>query len=349
MAATGSVYLVNPIYDLTFICGGLVLALSAMCIYQFGLDAQLAQKSTPIILLGIFGTYVLSAPHNAATLFRLYGEAQNRRRFKFVSYVLPAILIVAFAAGLFIQAVAKVEAILYLILIWHHVMAQCYGIAMMYCARAGLRLTSDEKVLPKAILYLAVAVAISQQFTPDWQRKFFLQIFLEPMAFLPTPLVTLLQFLLFAAMVILVVEQTTRARKGESAIPLPALAAILAGGFLLSMGRSLSELVWIFVPAFFHASQYLSVVFAYHLKKGAEKNETGSLLNNLEYLGNRFAEFFLLGLVLFSALPFVISAMGFPLYLCSALVFFTINLHHFAADACIWKLKDKSVLSRLVP
>jgi hypothetical protein len=132
-ARKNPVYLVNPLFDLTFVCGGLVLALSAMCIYYFGINAHLAQQSSPIILLGIFGTYLLSGPHSAATLFRLYGETVNRQSFRFVSYILPAILLTALVAGLFVQAVAKVEAVLYLLLIWHHVMAQCYGIMDAGC------------------------------------------------------------------------------------------------------------------------------------------------------------------------------------------------------------------------
>src|SRR5476651_2709339 len=84
---TKSVYLVNPVFDLAFVCGGLVLALSAICIYLFGLDANSVQQTMPVMAIGIFGTYLLSGPHTGATLHRLYGEADNRMRFKFVSYI----------------------------------------------------------------------------------------------------------------------------------------------------------------------------------------------------------------------------------------------------------------------
>lgn len=346
--AKNPVYLVSAVYDLTFICGGLVLALTALCLFKFGLDAQLAQQSTPTILLGIFGTYVLSGPHSAATLFRLYGEAENRRRFQFVSFILPAILVITFGLALFVPAIARLEAILYLVLIWHHVMAQCYGIALMYCARASIKLTDRDKLWPKAILYLAVTTAIAQQFTADFQRRSFLKVDLQSIAFLPQQFVAVLQTLLLLSVIAFLLQQSAPLRRGQGAMPLPAVAALLSGALFLSMGRSLSELVWIFVPAFFHASQYLSVVLAYQLKKSSERNACLSVTKKIEHCSNRLAEYFVLGLVLFLAVPFVVSALGFPLYLCSALAFFSVNLHHFAADACIWKLKDKSIGSRLV-
>ncbi len=126
-----SAYLVGPFFDLTFVCGGLVLALAAVCIIQFGLSANSAQQSTPIMALGIIGTFLLSGPHTGATLVKLYGEKENRLRFYYVSYVLPALLIIALVTGLFVPVIARTEALIYLMLVWHHYMAQSYGIAMM--------------------------------------------------------------------------------------------------------------------------------------------------------------------------------------------------------------------------
>jgi hypothetical protein len=72
------------------------------------------------------------------------------------------------------------------------------------------------------------------------------------------------------------------------------------------------------------------------------------MLKNLEFLGGHFVECFTVGLLIFAALPFALAACGLSLALCSALIFLAVNLHHFAADACIWKLKDPSVRSRLI-
>jgi hypothetical protein len=350
------VYLVNPFFDLTFVCGGLAVALTAICVHQFGINVNAAQASMPVIVLGLLGTYLLAGPHTGATIFRLYGEKENRSRFYFVSFVLPVILIAALIAGLFLPVIARVEATIYLIAVWHHYMAQSYGVAMMYCARTGMRLSKKEKFLPRAVLYLAVSAAIAEQFTSQWQRSSFLNIPLSPIAFLPAEVVVTLQLCLALAVLALLSEQVIKWRNGQATMPLPAMAALLMGAAFLTLGRALSDIVWLFLPNFFHATQYLAVVLAYQHKKEAEKETKEdtikpgnySLLKTFGRLGDRLAEFFLIGLALFTIVPLAISALGFPFYLASALVFFSLSFHHFAADACIWKLKDKSVHSRLI-
>jgi hypothetical protein len=346
---TRSAYLVNPFFDLTFVCGGLVLALTAIFIFRFGLDSHAMQQNTPFIVLDLFGIYLLSGPHTGATLIRLYGEAENRRRLPFVSYLLPAILIIAFVFGLFVPRIARLEATLYLLLVWHHYMAQSYGIAMMYCARSGMRLTEQIKFWPRLILYFSVTLAVCQQFTQEWQRSSFLNIPLESIAFLPVSLVTVLQVFLLAAIVAFIFDQRLKAKNGQSAMPFPAVIVLLSGAFFVTLGRSLSDLLWLFVPAFFHGTQYLAVVLARQHKINVEKIKPVSLIKTVEQLADRYGEFFLIDLALFTVLPFGIAALGIPLYLASALVFFTLSFHHFAADACIWKLKDTSVHSRLIP
>ncbi|MBS1994494.1 MAG: hypothetical protein JSS83_28470 [Cyanobacteria bacterium SZAS LIN-3] len=342
-----SPYLVNPVFDIFFVCGGLALSLIAVCAYFFAADMDHMQQLSPMVLLSVIGTYLFSSPHSAATLFRLYGEKPNRQKFKFVAWGLPAILVGAFAVALRVPALATLEATLYILLIWHHVMAQCYGIAMMYCARAGLRLSEGEKCWPKAVLYVGVTVAIAQQFTAAWQRESFLGVPLAPMAFLPDWLTTGLQAALLCTVAAFFIDQLSRAKAGRRMMPLPAVLTLMGGAVLMGLSRSVSEFVWIFIPSFFHASQYMAVVLAFKFQEEQGRNKLDLLFKNLEQSGNRFVEYFLLGLVLFTALPFIVSACGFSFSLCSALVFFTVNLHHFAADACVWKLKDKTVLNGL--
>ncbi|MBS1989835.1 MAG: hypothetical protein JSS86_09270 [Cyanobacteria bacterium SZAS LIN-2] len=342
-------YLVNAAYDLLFVCGGLALILSAACLHRFGLDTNQAQQSTPLMALGIVGTYLLAGPHTGATIYRLYGERENRRRFILVAYVLPALLATLFVAGLFAPVVAQMEAVLYLLLVWHHYMAQSYGVAMMYCARAGMKLSGKDKRSTKAVLYLAVAVAVAQQFTAGWQRQSFLHIPLPHMAFLPEPLLMGLQVLLLLSILVFLAQQLIWASTANrQSMPLPAIFTLLVTAAFLTLGRNLSDIVWLFVPNFFHATQYLSVVFAFDLRGNGAKDQTDNAPEPFELLSSRYVRYFLLSLALFSGLPFTLSAMGFPLNLCTALAFFALSLHHFAADACIWKLKDKSVHSRLV-
>ncbi|MBU6454980.1 MAG: hypothetical protein KGS72_24635 [Cyanobacteria bacterium REEB67] len=351
-----SVYLVNPFFDYTFVCGGLALALSAIALSTQIPANSLVQSSTPVILLGVLGTYLFSEPHSAATIFRLYGEANNRKRFAFVAYVLPLILAACFIGALYVPVIAKIMAVLYLIFITHHIMAQSFGIAMIYCARDGFNMSRADKNGMKALIYSAVTLSVAQQFTTAWQREHFLGIDMPPMGFLPPQLINMLQTMVILTVILFAIDLAIKHAKGIRHIPLPAVATLMTGTLALSINRSTSEVVWLFIPAFFHASQYMCVVFAYKLKRETKQkqdavavpDESDRMLKNMEFLGGHFVECFLVGLLIFAALPFALAACGLSLTLCSALIFLAVNLHHFAADACIWKLKDPSVRSRLI-
>ncbi len=211
-----------------------------------------------------------------------------------------------------------------------------------------MHLTSRDKFLSRAILHIAVTVAIAQQFTPDWQRTSFLNIPLASVAFMPPSVIGILQIILMITIAAFLLQQLDRRRRGAISMPIPAIATLLTCGMFLTLGRGLSDVMWLFVPNFFHSTQYLAIVLAERNKKESETNPSRTFLQNFEQMGDCFGEFFLLGLLLFTALPFVISKLGFPFYLASALVFFALSFHHFAADACIWKPKTKSKQLRLI-
>jgi len=343
-----SAYLVNPVFDMLFVCGGIVLLLSAAYLWRTGFGTSLAQQDTALIAFGLFGTYMLSGPHTGATIVRLYGEKDSRNNFRLVAYVLPVLLTFATVAGLLVPTVAKIEAVLYLVLVIHHYMAQSYGITMMYCARAGLRLSERDKLLPQSILYMAVTVAIAQQFTAELQRQSFLGIPLFRMDLLPSDVVLALQFVLIGLVVALLGQTIMQSKfSPDKVMPLPAVTTLVLTAVLLTVGNRLNDVVWLFLPHLLHSTQYLSVVLAYHLKKDTE-SAVAEIFDPIERMSSRFIKYFLVGLVFFTGLPIAVSALGFSLTLCNAVVFFGLSFHHFAADACIWKLKNKTVHSRLV-
>jgi len=297
-------------------------------------------------LLSVVGTYLFSSPHTAATLFRLYGEKDTRRRYLFAAWIAPAILLAAFALALHIPAIASVLATAYLVLIWHHVMAQCYGLALMYCARSGQPLSGTDRFYPTVILYLSVTTAIAQQFTQSWKRQTFLGVALTPTVILPEWLIAVLQAALAVTLVLFFKNQLSRQKNGLPKMPLPAVLLLLNGAVLMMLTRSISEFVWIFIPAFFHGSQYLAVSLAYRYKS-AGNNWRATVINFSNQIANRYIEYFLLGVVIFTTLPLIVASFGFPFSLSSALIFFIVNLHHFLADACIWKHKDRNVAAAL--
>src|SRR5262249_28749644 len=150
------------------------------------------------------------------------------------------------------------------------------GIAMMYCARAGIRPGAREKFWPRVIVCLTIAVAVTQQFTGEFQRSAFLNIDLPHSDFVPPPIFFLLRAVLLAAAVIFVIDQInlrgSKLINRPAALPLPAMAVLLSGALVACCGRSLSDMVWLFLPNFFHGSQYLAVMLSYQLKKKSQSS-----------------------------------------------------------------------------
>lgn len=338
------IYLYGAAFDLVFVCGGWLLALVAANFVLSGGSAAMSRESVPALLrvFVLAGTYLLAQPHSAATLFKLYAE-RTAFRHKREAFVLPVILAGLLAAALYLPALARLEATLYVALALHHIMAQCYGIGLMYCTRAGVRLSQRERLFLQAALWASVAAAVAQQLSSNWHSHTFLDIELFQFSFVAPEFVSLLQFVAFAAMVALVCAQYDRLIQNKPLLPLPACVTMLVAVTLLTIWSTATELVWLFVPAFFHGSQYLCVVMAYFLKQLKDENPQAGAAEIRQFVAQRSAELFIAGLLLFVALPKLISSFGAPFALSSSLVFFAISLHHFAADACIWKLRDPEV------
>jgi hypothetical protein len=335
-------YLVNPLFDYTFICGGLALALAGAALTAFGTDAVLANNNASVIALSALGTYVIAEPHSAATLFKLYGESANRNKYKFVAFALPLLLAICFAWAVASPLVAQLLTVAYLAFIGQHVMAQSYGIAMLYARRAGYKSDRLDYCYIRAIKYGCITLAVLQQFSPSWQRQSFIGIKLATTAFVPEAVISTVQALVYVTVTAFIATIMLKHLKGEKHLPLPAVTVTLTGALVISLNRAFSEVVWLFVPAFFHACQYLCVVLALHLKKektAADHKTPTSGFYNFEIVGTHFLECLLVGLVIFIGIPAALAACGLPFATGAALTFLTVNLHHFAADACIWKTK----------
>lgn len=165
--------------------------------------------------------------------------------------MLPVVLAWLLAAALYLPALARLEATLYVALALHHIMAQCYGIGLMYCTRAGVRLSQRERRLLQTALWASVASAVAQWFSSSWRRHTFLDIELFQFSFIAPELVTLLQFVAFASMVALVFAQYDRLLQNKPLLPLPACVTMVVAVALLTIWSTAAELVWLFVPAFF--------------------------------------------------------------------------------------------------
>ncbi|MBS1989780.1 MAG: hypothetical protein JSS83_04630 [Cyanobacteria bacterium SZAS LIN-3] len=333
-------FLHHPLIDLFFICGGWLLLLVPLHAALNGGGPTISPYVQTLVLIGL---YLISQPHSAATLFKLYGDRENRNSHPLVAYALPPALLIVLAAAFAFPVVARIEATLYVILALHHIMAQCYGVAIMYCARAKVVLSKIERTLLQTIMWTAVAAAAGEQLSISYPRHTLLGIDLFLFNIVPPEIINALHIVTAIAVVILAAVQAERWIWHKPMLPFPAAMTMLTAVTLLTLWNTQNNLVWVFVPPFFHGCQYMAVIMSSFAKqaKTAAPNMTASQVR--EFSAIRLTELFIVGLILFLGIPKLLSFSGASFALCSALMFFAVNLHHFAADACIWKLRDPRV------
>lgn len=347
-----SAYLVNPVFDLLFVCGGLILALVATALYFGGGNFTAAKEQPVTFAIGLVGAILIGEPHSAATLFRLYGEGQNLRRFKFIAFVLPIILTMLGIAALTCPPLMAYIASIYLVLTIHHTLAQSYGITKMYCGRASYILPRHDHFLLKAIMWTAVTASALQLFSPGWQRAAFHGVPVFWMPLFTEPMVNTARLLLLGLVALLLGKQAIAIVKGQQCMPLPAMATTLFSLLIFAQVRPVSELIWLFIPAFFHGSQYLSVTMALFLNQRQTSNREDrpvQLKQKIDAIAFRYVSLLLSAITLFWIVPWIISRAGPSFVTCSALVLLLVSLHHFVADAYLWRLRDKSNSTLLQP
>ena len=135
-----SLYFVNGWLDLAVI-GGLSIAVFAVARIFFSGPAS-REIGQAAAVLSVFVNY----PHFSATLYRLYENPDNVRRFPLTAIALPVLLTGAIAASLWWPDLVAPYFIL-LFLLWspYHYSGQTVGITMIYARRAGIPIGPRER------------------------------------------------------------------------------------------------------------------------------------------------------------------------------------------------------------
>ena len=256
-------WIVHPVFDFLFVCGGLPLLLIGLNVWAIGwrvpFDSTEAGQKYALMLL-LVGQHLFANAHNAATHLRIWGDQEDRARFSFYRTWLLYSCIPLFALGLFYPPATSVFVYLYLITVFWHYAAQSFGISLIYCAKRGYGMTPVERKIFKGFFialsgYVIVRFMTFRELSPQvW--------FGVPIPFwgpLPAILHSAVQItfagylLAFAGVVI------RKLLKEHKRFPLPSAMIV---GTMLWLGISLgpaNALLWLYVPAFFHGSQYLAV------------------------------------------------------------------------------------------
>lgn len=345
-------WILHPVIDLLLCCGGLLWLLFAVDAISTARGSQIFGASgvlTPVIIL--LGTIALADTHTAATLVRLYERSETRSKLQFASFIAPFICAASMIATLVQPDLLGVAARLYLILIVQHVTAQVYGITLLYCFKRSYGLNNLEKRALSLVLQTTMVYGIVRQFTPAWSSEKFIGVSL-PHWVLPEWTVTVslagmaVAISFFAGIVI------KKAFVEKKMMPLPALALLATGVGIFAVDRHAAGALWLYVPAFFHGSQYVVVTTAYYLKEhGLPENISAhqivlalATLRSLKY----WIALLTLGATIYFAAPAILGLFGVSWITAFAAIFCAINLHHFIADHALWKMRDPKVRTLLV-
>ncbi|MGD9683573.1 MAG: hypothetical protein AB7W16_20600 [Candidatus Obscuribacterales bacterium] len=333
-------WFVSPAVDLLFCCGGALWLLVASH-YAFGWQLRYAMDGPGVFagsVAALIGVICLSDAHVAASLFRFYGTDKLRQRSRAVSYLIPAALACLGVASLFNTTVLALGLRAYLLLITHHLAWQTYGIVLLYCRKQGSMLSPQRKLGLKLFFSALTLHGMAQQLG---NPKFLSvgSIFSTPFLTVPEGVLATTQAVLIAAL-LLVALQNLRASTHDR---LPFACWLLLGTSVLiySFAIEILQVFWLYVPAFFHGSQYIVVLASTRLS-GGQRDQDRRSRSVLSELGrDENTGFWLwamaIGVAIYIGIPTTLSHFGFNLITAFNAVFWSVNLFHFAIDAVMWK------------
>lgn len=349
-------WLFGPAVDLGLGCG---LGYAALLLLLFFYQPQRGQLGLALPLLIL----VSGVPHYGATLLRVSATAEDRRRFARPALLLFAVVGSAFIAGLRVPRLGAALITLYLSLSPWHYAAQNYGITMLFLRRRGVTVTNASRRLLRLSFVASYGLVLLSYHQLGAGRGNdplyaagsdyrFLPLGLPPGLCRVGAVLCLLSYLTALA---LALRSFVRQRRLAALAPvlgvlvsqalwfsLPAMVSLLLPGRYPGQQLALA-FVWIAIG---HSVQYLWISTYYH--RAARAGQPTTAGTGADFGGPGFLlRALLLGALLWvaPALLFAPGALGrlpFDAGL-GLLIAAAVNLHHFALDGMIWRLRDPRV------
>ncbi len=335
-------WILHPAIDLFFCCGGLFwLLLIAAFVLHIKLDIQTA------LVLNILGNILFTDTHQPATLFRVYGSERTRKSVGVMVTLWGALVLSLCGTALFSPLLLGVLLLITFSWAHQHLMAQVYGVSLIYCYKREYIMNNQEKQSLFLLTQAAICFFIVRMFSGNWHATVMAYHFPDlgrlPSWVMPASQVFLATSALYFAF--MVARKWVRERKH---FPLPALFTLLTGT-IPSMIIA-DPIIGIFLQNFFHSSQYNVVTTAYFLKdkglpEGVPFSKIATQLTSKRTL-RYFGFLLLLGFTLQAGIPTALILIGFTS--AGMVSYCALNLHHYFTDAAIWRMKDPVVRKLLV-
>ncbi len=330
----GKTWIISPIFDCLFICGGLFWLLYGLHLFALT-QTNHSQQLALLAAVSNLGFLFISETHTVSTIFVLDRKsgAVNIR-----NMLIPAFLLAVGTLCFFAAALPAVLLKLYLLWVPQHFLAQTRGIFLLYCLKANVAITPTKRFWLLTTTRLTMLYWMAVLLTDYKQGPTeFLMVRLPDWGLLPTWVASALMLLSFLGILAFTLTFLPNSKNGTKTTlpPVHAFAMLITSLLLFLLPRARLDDIWLYAPAYFHGSQYLCLVYA-RIKESKP-----------------FIAFTMLPLALlcavavFAGLPMLISSFSVPLVTALAVVFCCIQFQHFITDAEIWKLSRKPVRQAL--
>lgn len=343
-------WILHPVLDLAFGCGGLVWMLFA--VYSFFI-ARGTIVPQVLISLSAIGVLVFSETHTASTFLVVYRNSDVRSKFSLYTRWLALACLALALVGITVPGVTPILVKIYLLMVPHHFVAQTFGIAMLYCMKRGYKVGRMERHVMMFFLRSVTWFAVLRQLTyKEWSGSNFLMVPIPFWGPLPEWICTAAEYSMMYSAVLLCGMVLWRTLKTGEMLPVPAQLTILTGVSAFVLGPVATGFFWLYVSAYFHGAQYLMVVTAQRIKEhglpeGMPTSKIAAQLFRgpaLRFLGLTA----MLSFGIYNFVPQILKYSGIEFMTSAAVIFTTVNFFHIITDGAIWKLRDSKTREQLV-
>lgn len=348
-------WLFHPVVDLLLGCGLIYVLIVGLLFLWQPKSAQI-NPWLPILIL------LTGIPHYGATLLRVRATEADRRRY-FLPFIIVSISAIAiFIAGLRSSILGSIFITLYLTWSPWHYAAQNYGITMMFLRRRDVAIETRTRRLLRASFVSSFLLVLLSYHQPGAGAGYD-PLYAASAAFRFRSIGIPFSFLRVATPLLLLIHISTLGiavgtllRKSGLRAIVPAIALLFSQAVWFSLpalvmlgwpglypgSRVALAFVWIAVG---HCVQYLWISTYFHriaAKQGRGVSTTLFYLLRVTLIG---AAVWVVPALLFA--PGALGRIPFDAGL-GLLIAAAVNLHHFAMDAVIWRLREPRVRSLLI-
>jgi hypothetical protein len=322
--ATPRVAFVTPSFDLLAVGGALSLVVGLLIIVTHN---RWNEEDLWALLL------VINGAHFAASTLRLYTREKPIRRWPILTLVFPLFMIglTTLLLGPWFRF-AQIHLAVYSVWSPYHYAAQAFGLSMMYSHRASCALGLRERRMVRLACLLPFVVSIAAPRAATW-------LFFGPRVYAAQiPVTTALSpFLRTAALAMPLLVFGYLRFRAKVRVPFIAFLLVASNAVWWSVFDPMHAFIWATIA---HSLQYLAIVLFFHVRERVARAE--NKLPGIIHIALFYGGCLMLAIVLFEIWPLLYDRQGFHPRMAGAVVFASVNIHHFVVDAFIWKIRKDS-------